>query len=75
MRKGEIEGLLRSLTPHALGALVRRYGHVDLAEDAVQEASLAALTQWPVEGLPDNPAGWLSTVAARPWVARPCSVP
>jgi predicted RNA polymerase sigma factor len=45
--------------------VVRRYGHFDTAEDAVQEAMLAAATQWPSEGLPDNPKGWLITVAAR----------
>ena len=45
--------------------MVRRYGHFDTAEDAVQEAMLAAATQWPSEGLPDNPKGWLITVAAR----------
>lgn len=53
------------MAPQALGALVRKYGHVDLAEDAVQEALLAASTKWRTEGLPDNPAGWLTTVAAR----------
>ncbi|WP_086818514.1 RNA polymerase sigma factor [Allokutzneria sp. NRRL B-24872] len=56
---------LRELTPLVLGALVRRYGHFDLAEDAVQEALLAAATQWPGEGVPDNPRGWLITVASR----------
>jgi RNA polymerase sigma factor (sigma-70 family) len=65
VRERQVEGLLRSLAPQALGALVRRYGHVDLAEDAMQEALLAASTQWPAEGLPDNPGGWLTTVAAR----------
>ena len=59
------EDLLRQLAPQVLGALVRRYGHFDTAEDAVQEALLAATTQWPAEGVPDNPRGWLITVAAR----------
>ncbi|MBB5873320.1 RNA polymerase sigma factor (sigma-70 family) [Allocatelliglobosispora scoriae] len=59
------EDLLRRLAPQVLGALVRRYGHFDTAEDAVQEALLAAATQWPVEGLPDNPRAWLITVASR----------
>jgi predicted RNA polymerase sigma factor len=53
----EAEDLLRQLAPQVLGALVRRYGHFDTAEDAVQEALLAAATQWPAEGLPDNPRG------------------
>jgi len=59
------EDLLRELTPRVLGALVRRYGHFDLAEDAVQEAMLAAVTQWPDEGVPENPTAWLVRVAAR----------
>jgi RNA polymerase sigma factor (sigma-70 family) len=61
----DVENLLRQLAPQVLGAVVRRYGHFDIAEDAVQEAMLAAGTQWPGEGLPDNPKGWLITVAAR----------
>jgi RNA polymerase sigma factor (sigma-70 family) len=59
------EDLLRRLAPEVLGAVVRRYGHFDTAEDAVQEALLAAATQWPAQGLPDNPRAWLITVAAR----------
>jgi len=60
-----VEDLLRELTPQVLGAVVRRYGRFDTAEDAVQEALLAAATQWPVDGLPGNPRGWLITVASR----------
>jgi predicted RNA polymerase sigma factor len=48
-----------------LGALVRRYGHFDACEDAVQEALVAASRQWPGEGRPQNPRGWLITVASR----------
>ncbi|WP_405526230.1 sigma-70 family RNA polymerase sigma factor [Streptomyces avidinii] len=59
------EDLLRRLAPQVLGALVRRYGHFDAAEDAVQEALLAAARQWPVEGRPANPRGWLIRVASR----------
>src|ERR687895_69171 len=61
----EVEGLLRSLAPRVLGAVVRRYGHFDTAEDAVQEALVAAATRWPDDGVPDNPRAWLITVAAR----------
>jgi RNA polymerase sigma factor (sigma-70 family) len=61
----DVENLLRQLAPQVLGAVVSRYGHFDVAEDAVQEAMLAAATQWPGEGLPDNPKAWLITVAAR----------
>jgi RNA polymerase sigma factor (sigma-70 family) len=61
----EVESLLRRLAPQVLGAVVRRYGNFDTAEDAVQEALLAAATQWPNDGVPENPKGWLITVAAR----------
>ena len=54
-----------ALAPTVLGALVRRYGHFDLAEDAVQEALLAATRQWPEQGQPDDPAAWLIRVASR----------
>ncbi|MEV4898789.1 sigma factor, partial [Nonomuraea sp. NPDC055795] len=57
--------LLRELAPQVLGALARRYGDFDACEDAVQEALLAAAVQWPEEGLPDHPKGWLITVASR----------
>ncbi|HSS08455.1 MAG TPA: sigma-70 family RNA polymerase sigma factor [Acidimicrobiales bacterium] len=60
-----VEDLLRRLAPPVLGALVRRYGHFDLCEDAVQEALLAAAVHWPDEGLPDSPKGWLIKVASR----------
>jgi RNA polymerase sigma factor (sigma-70 family) len=61
----DVESLLRPLAPQVLGAVVRRYGNFDTAEDAVQEAMLAAATQWPSDGIPDNPKSWLITVAAR----------
>jgi len=59
------EDLLRALAPQVLGALVHRYGRFDACEDAVQEALLAAATQWPREGVPDHPRAWLVTVASR----------
>ncbi|WP_433210311.1 RNA polymerase sigma factor [Dactylosporangium sp. CS-047395] len=59
-----MEDLLRSLAPQVLGALVRRYGHFDTAEDAVQEALLAAARQWP-DDPPADPRAWLIAVAAR----------
>ncbi|MEU1258341.1 RNA polymerase sigma factor [Streptomyces chartreusis] len=61
----ETEDLLRRHAPQVLGALVRRYGHFDFAEDAVQEALLAAAEQWPRTGVPDNPRGWLIRVGSR----------
>ena len=60
-----IEELLREQAPQVLSALVRRYGDFDACEDAVQEALLAASLQWPGDGVPDNPRGWLLTVASR----------
>jgi RNA polymerase sigma factor (sigma-70 family) len=60
-----VEDLLRELAPQVLGALVRRYGRFDSCEDAVQEALLQAALAWPAGGLPENPRGWLVTVASR----------
>jgi RNA polymerase sigma factor (sigma-70 family) len=60
-----VEHLLRELAPQVLGSVVRRFGDFTASEDAVQEALLAGATQWPREGLPDNPRGWLIHVAAR----------
>ena len=60
-----IEDLLRELTPQVLGTLVRRHGRFEGCEDAVQDAVLAATVQWPAEGVPDHPRGWLTTVASR----------
>ncbi|MFI6598193.1 RNA polymerase sigma factor [Nonomuraea sp. NPDC050536] len=67
MRAGTagFEGLARELAPVVLGALIRRFGDFAGCEDAVQEALLAAATQWPEQGVPDDPKGWLITVAAR----------
>jgi RNA polymerase sigma factor (sigma-70 family) len=63
--EAESEHLLRRLAPQVLGAVVRRYGNFDLAEDATQEALLAASVQWPQDRLPDNPRAWLIRVASR----------
>jgi predicted RNA polymerase sigma factor len=60
-----VEDLLRSLAPRVLTTLVRRYGQFDACEDACQEALLAAALQWPAEGVPANPRGWLVAVGAR----------
>jgi RNA polymerase sigma factor (sigma-70 family) len=61
----DAENLLRELAPQVLGAVVRRFRDFAAAEDAVQEALVAASVQWPDEGIPDNPRGWLIHVAAR----------
>lgn len=60
-----VEYLLRELTPQVLGALSRRYRDFEAAEDAVQEALLEAAMQWPTEGVPENPGGWLYKTALR----------
>ncbi len=69
MRRGAVapvpERLLRELAPQVLGAVVRRYRDFAAAEDAVQEALLAASVQWPRDGVPVNPRGWLIHVAGR----------
>jgi RNA polymerase sigma factor (sigma-70 family) len=57
--------LVRRLAPEVLAMLVRRYGHFDACEDAVQEALVAASVQWPAEGRPASPRAWLMTVASR----------
>ena len=59
------EDLLRRLAPQVLGAVGRRYGDFVEAEDAVQEALMAAATRWPVDGRPERPLAWLIRVAAR----------
>jgi RNA polymerase sigma factor (sigma-70 family) len=59
------EHLLRELAPQVLGAVARRFHDFASAEDAVQEAMIAAFTQWPHEGVPENPRGWLIQVACR----------
>lgn len=59
------EQLLRELTPQVIGVMTRRYGDFTAAEDVVQEALVAAATQWPRDGVPGNPRGWLIQVASR----------
>ncbi|HEY9289690.1 MAG TPA: sigma-70 family RNA polymerase sigma factor [Microlunatus sp.] len=72
METHEFEDLLRETAPQVLGVLLRRYGtdQFDLCEDAVQEATLEAYAQWPEQGVPDSPAGWLVTSARRRMIDR-----
>ena len=60
-----IEPLLRELAPQVLGAVIRRFRDFAASEDAVQEALIAAALQWPRDGVPAQPRGWLIQVAAR----------
>ncbi|MGE0354193.1 MAG: RNA polymerase sigma factor [Gemmatimonadales bacterium] len=59
------EHLLRDLAPQVLGAVLRRFGDFAASEDAVQEALVAASVQWPRDGVPVSPRGWLIQVASR----------
>jgi RNA polymerase sigma factor (sigma-70 family) len=61
----ETGDLLREAAPRVLAAVVRRFGDFSDSEDAVQEAMIAAGTQWPAQGMPENPTGWLIHVASR----------
>ena len=65
LSSGSIEHLLHDLAPQVLGVVARRNGDFAGAEDAVQEALIAAAAQWPDEGIPANPRGWLYHVAMR----------
>src|SRR5205823_2758754 len=60
-----VEDLLREAAPQVLGALTRRYGDFAAAEDAVQEALLAAAVRWPRDGVPESPRAWLLQAATR----------
>ena len=63
--RSTVERLLREMAPQVLAAVARRYADFATAEDAVQEALIAAATHWPSEGIPANPRGWLYHVALR----------
>ena len=63
--RDDSEALLRAAAPQALAALARRCGDFADAEDAMQEAMLEASSQWPAQGPPQNPVGWLVHVASR----------
>jgi predicted RNA polymerase sigma factor len=64
-RPPDIEDLLRDAAPQVLGAVVRRFGDFADSEDAVQDAMVAAIVQWPAQGIPENPVGWLIHVGSR----------
>jgi RNA polymerase sigma factor (sigma-70 family) len=70
MTRDRPEDRWREWSPQVLGALVRRFGDLDAAEDAVQEALLAASSSWASDGTPDDPAAWLVTVASRRLIDR-----
>jgi RNA polymerase sigma-70 factor, ECF subfamily len=59
----EIEGVFREQYGRAVAVLVRVFGDIDVAEEAVQDAFTAAVQRWPASGLPPSPAGWIITTA------------
>ena len=61
----DLENLLRDLAPRVLGSLTRQFGDFDEAEDAVQEALIAAADHWPQEGVPTDPYAWLMRTGER----------
>jgi RNA polymerase sigma-70 factor, ECF subfamily len=61
--EAEVGGMFREESGRSVAALIRVFGDIDVAEDAVQEAFAVALRKWPGEGLPPNPGGWITTTA------------
>ncbi|MBF6059958.1 siderophore-interacting protein [Nocardia terpenica] len=70
MKTGVVEDVWRRESPHVLAALLRRHGDLGDCEDAAQEAAEAAAVRWYRDGVPDNPRGWLITVASRRLIDR-----
>lgn len=66
----EISEIVRAEHGRVVAALIRRLGDIDLAEDAVAEAWVAALERWPADGIPPNPGGWLTTTARNKAIDR-----
>src|SRR5262252_6900103 len=60
-----LDRIVRDDAARIVAALIRRCGSFDLAEDALQEALMAAVATWPATGIPANPAGWVMAVAQR----------
>ncbi|HSR27575.1 MAG TPA: RNA polymerase sigma factor [Actinomycetes bacterium] len=67
---GEIERVFRQEHGRAVASLVRVFGDIDVAEEAVQDAFAAAVQRWPSAGLPPSPAGWIITTARNRAVDR-----
>jgi RNA polymerase sigma-70 factor, ECF subfamily len=61
--RAEVGRIFREESGRSLAALIRVFGDIDLAEDAVQEAFAVALGRWPRDGVPPNPGGWITTTA------------
>ena len=59
----DVERVFRAAHGQAVATLIRIFGDIGLAEDAVQDAFVTAMDRWPRDGVPDNPAGWIVTTA------------
>lgn len=65
-----IEAIFRAEFGRVVASLARRFGDLDIAEDAASEALVTALERWPVDGIPPNPGGWLTTTAGNRAIDR-----
>src|SRR5262249_58166592 len=63
LQAAEIERVFRDEYGRAVAVLVRHFGDIDLAEEAVQDAFTVAVQKWPSTGVPPSPAGWIITTA------------
>jgi RNA polymerase sigma-70 factor (ECF subfamily) len=68
--EAEIGRIFREESGRSVAALVRVFGDIDIAEDAVQDAFAVALRKWPGDGLPPNPGGWITTTARNQAIDR-----
>jgi len=66
----EVGRIFREEWGHSVAALIRVFGDIDVAEDAVQDAFAIALRKWPREGVPPNPGGWITTTARNRGIDR-----
>jgi hypothetical protein len=62
--EADVGRIFREQFGRSVAALVRAFGDIDVAEDAVHEAFAVALARWPRDGLPPNPGGWITTPRA-----------
>jgi RNA polymerase sigma-70 factor, ECF subfamily len=68
--EADVGRIFREEFGRSVAALVRAFGDIDFAEDAVQEAFAVALARWPLDGLPPNPGGWITTTARNRGIDR-----
>ncbi|MCA1837273.1 MAG: RNA polymerase sigma factor [Actinobacteria bacterium] len=68
--EAEVGRIFREQSGRSVAALIRVFGDIDIAEDAVQEAFAVAMRKWPGDGLPPNPGGWITTTARNHTIDR-----